>query len=193
MTPIFRPRHRRSAKIRRPKRVIEPHDAPAIAHGNIVMPGGEAADPRAWDILRDRLSRTRWIVYAKRPFGGAEHVIRYLGRYTHRVGISNQRLVSMNDDGVTFPTKNGATVTLPPQVFLRRFLQHVLPDGFVKIRHYGLMASSHATTKLLLCPHPPRPLPAGIGQARRGPQPPRRRTIDCARRGSRSGVLCREE
>jgi len=75
-------------------------------------------------------------------------VIRYLGRYTHRVGISNQRLVSMNDDGITFRTKNGDTVTLPPQVFLRRFLQHVLPDGFVKIRHYGLMASSHATTKL---------------------------------------------
>ena len=54
----------------------------------------------------------------------------------------------MNDDGITFRTKNGDTVTLPPQVFLRRFLQHVLPDGFVKIRHYGLMASSHATTKL---------------------------------------------
>jgi hypothetical protein len=120
----------------------------AIAHGNIVMPGAEAADPQAWDILRDRLYRTRWIVYAKRPFGGAEQVIRYLGRYTHRVGISNQRLVSMNDDGVTFRTKNGDTVTLSPQVFLRRFLQHVLPDGFVKIRHYGLMASSNATTKL---------------------------------------------
>jgi hypothetical protein len=88
------------------------------------------------------------VVYAKRPFGGAEQVIRYLGRYTHRVGLSNQRLVSMNDDGVTFRTKNGDTVTVPPQVFLRRFLQHVLPDGFVKIRHYGLMASTNATTKL---------------------------------------------
>jgi hypothetical protein len=66
----------------------------AIAHGELVMPGGEAADPQAWDILRDRLYRIRWIVYAKRPFGGAEQVIRYLGRYTHRVGISNQRLVS---------------------------------------------------------------------------------------------------
>jgi hypothetical protein len=64
------------------------------------------------------------------------------------VGISNQRLVSMNDDGITFRTKNGDTVTVPPQVFLHRFLQHVLPDGFVKIRHYGLMASSNATTKL---------------------------------------------
>jgi hypothetical protein len=75
-------------------------------------------------------------------------VIRYLGRYTHRVGISNQRLVSMDDHGITFRTRNGNAVTLPPDVFSLAFLQQVLPDGFVKIRHYGLMASSKATTKL---------------------------------------------
>jgi hypothetical protein len=89
-------------------------------------------------------------MYAKRPFGGPEQVIRYLGRYTHRVGISNQHLVRMDDDGITFRTKEGKTVTLLPEPFLARFLQHVLPDGFVKIRHYGLMASGNATTKLEL-------------------------------------------
>jgi hypothetical protein len=120
----------------------------AIARGEITMPGGAAADPEAWDILRDRLHRMRWNVYAKRPFGGAAQVIRYLGRYTHRVGISNQRLVSMDEEGVTFRTKSGKTVTLASEAFLRRFLMHVLPSGFVKIRHYGLMASSHATTRL---------------------------------------------
>jgi hypothetical protein len=120
----------------------------AIERGEVEMPGGEAADPEAWDHLRARLHRMRWNVYAKRPFGGAEQVIRYLGRYTHRVGISNHRLVTMDERGITFRTKDGKTVTLSPDAFLGRFLQHVLPDGFVKIRHFGLMAASHATTRL---------------------------------------------
>jgi hypothetical protein len=120
----------------------------AIARGDVNMPGGVAADPEAWDRLRDRLHRVPWVVYAKRPFGGAEQVIRYLGRYTHRVGVSNQRLVSMDERGVTFRTKEGKTRTLSPDAFLGRFLSHVLPKGFVKIRHYGLMASGNATTKL---------------------------------------------
>jgi hypothetical protein len=89
-----------------------------------------------------------WIVYAKRPFGGPEQVIRYLGRYTHRVGISNQRLVSMDECGVTFRTKDGNAVTVAGNELLARFVQHVLPSGFVKIRHYGLHSSSHATTRL---------------------------------------------
>lgn len=75
-------------------------------------------------------------------------MIRYLGRYTHRVGISNQRLVSMDERGVTFRTKDGKTRTLSADAFLGRFLSHVLPNGFVKIRHYGLMSASHATTRL---------------------------------------------
>ncbi len=120
----------------------------AIARGDVKMPGGAAADPEAWDRLRDRLHRIPWVVYAKRPFGGAEQVIRYLGRYTHRVGISNQRLVSMDERGVAFRTKEGTTRTLSPDAFLGRFLSHVLPKGFVKIRHYGLMASGNATTKI---------------------------------------------
>jgi hypothetical protein len=89
-----------------------------------------------------------WIVYAKRPFGGPEQVVRYLGRYTHRVGISNQRLVSMDERGVTFRTKDGRAVTLAGHELLARFVEHVLPPGFVKIRHYGLHAASHATTRL---------------------------------------------
>ena len=120
----------------------------AVARGAITMPGGDRTDPKAWDNLRDRLHRVRWNVYAKRPFGGAEQVIRYLGRYTHRVGISNQRLVSLDAQGVTFRTKDGKTRTLSADTFLGRFLTHVLPKGFVKIRHYGLMSSSHATTRL---------------------------------------------
>lgn len=98
--------------------------------------------------LLDQLARTDWVVYAKRPFGGAEQVVRYLGRYTHRIGISNRRLVSLADGKVTFRTKNGKSVTLDADEFLTRFVQHVLPAGFVKIRHYGLMAPRHATTTL---------------------------------------------
>ncbi len=96
----------------------------------------------------DRLHRTKWVTYAKRPFGGPEQVLRYLGRYTHRVGISNQRLVTCDDHAVTFHTKAGKRITLPPDEFLRRFLNHVLPKRFVKIRHYGLLAPRHATSTL---------------------------------------------
>jgi hypothetical protein len=100
-------------------------------------------DPKAFDRLRDELFRKRWVAYAKRPFGGPEQVVRYLGRYTHRVGISNHRLVALDARGVTFRTKNGKTVTLDPVTFLDRFVEHVLPTGFVKIRHYGLLAPSN--------------------------------------------------
>ena len=120
----------------------------ALARGDITMPGGPTQDPKAWLRLRDRLHRRKWHVYAKRPSGGAEQVIRYLGLYTHRVGISNHRLPSMDARGVTFRTKDGKTVTVSAIAFVRRFFAHVLPRGFVKIRHYGLMAASHATTTL---------------------------------------------
>jgi hypothetical protein len=106
------------------------------------------ADPARWGRLRDKLYRHRWVVYAKPPFGGPEHVFRYLGRYTHRVGLSNRRLVSLDARGVTFRTHGERTVTLPPHDFLRRFLLHVLPKGFVKIRHHGLMAASNVPTRL---------------------------------------------
>lgn len=116
--------------------------------------------------LLGQVATKSWVVYAKRPFGGAEHVVRYLGRYTHRVGISNERLVSMSDEGlVTFRTKQGKAVTLPANDFLARFVDHVLPKQFVKIRHIGLMAPSNVNTKLarareLLAGPPPTPVPA---------------------------------
>ena len=98
--------------------------------------------------LLDAVYRESWVVYAKRPFGGPEQVFKYLGRYTHRVGISNQRLISMDDQGVCFATKNGKQLTLPAGEFIRRFLLHVLPAGFVKTRHYGLWASGKAQQSL---------------------------------------------
>jgi hypothetical protein len=101
-------------------------------------------DGQDFPALLDALYKESWVVYAKRPFGGPEQVFRYLGRYTHRVGISNQRLISMDEQGVCFATKDGKQVTLPPQEFIRRFLLHVLPERFVKTRHYGLWASGKA-------------------------------------------------
>jgi hypothetical protein len=101
------------------------------------------ADPEGFDRLMARLSRTRWVVYAKKPFRRSDHVLGYLGRYTHRVAIANSRLVDVTNEAVTFRTKAGELVTVAPTEFLRRFVQHVLPDGLRKIRHYGLYASSH--------------------------------------------------
>ena len=110
---------------------------------------GELEDPEAFDRLMIRLSKARWVVYAKRPFRRIEHVLGYLGRYTHRVAISNGRLINVTASTVTFRTKEGKTHTITPVEFLRRFVQHVLPDGFKKIRHYGLYASSAAGTLAL--------------------------------------------
>jgi hypothetical protein len=103
---------------------------------------GELEDPDAFERLMARVAKARWVVYAKRPFRRIEHVLGYLGRYTHRVAISNGRLVNVTASTVTFRTKEGKTHSVTPVEFLRRFIQHVLPDGFKKIRHYGLYASS---------------------------------------------------
>jgi len=94
------------------------------------------------------LYRKRWCVYCKRSFGGAEQVIQYLGQYTHRVALSNHRLVAMDNRGVTFRTKTGELVTLEGVAFLDRWLCHLLPPRFRKIRHYGLLAPSHVTDRL---------------------------------------------
>jgi Putative transposase/Transposase zinc-binding domain len=106
------------------------------------------AEPSAFGRLVDELYGIEWVVYAKRPFGGAQQVFDYLGRYTHRVGLSNQRLQSVDEHGVTFVTKGDRTITLEPQEFIRRFLEHILPPRFVKIRHYGLWAASNISTRL---------------------------------------------
>lgn len=94
------------------------------------------------------LYRKDWVVYAKKPFGGLNDVFSYLCRYTHRVAISNARLIDFDDGRVTFATKNYRKVTVDAETFIRRFLLHVLPKGFVKIRHYGLLSPSHAKTTL---------------------------------------------
>ncbi len=113
------------------------------------------AEPAAWAKLRDSLYRKNWVVYAKPPFGGAEQVFRYLGRYTHRVAISNHRLKEIAEGRVAFSVKDykddarHKIMTLDAVEFLRRFLLHVLPKGFVRIRHYGLSASRNVNTKLV--------------------------------------------
>lgn len=111
--------------------------------------GGNIADDVAWLRLKRKLYRTNWVSYAKPPFAGPESVYQYLGRYTHRVGLSNGRLLSASDVAITFRTRGEETASLHPHEFLRRFLQHVLPDGFVKLRHYGLLAAGNVNTKLV--------------------------------------------
>jgi len=105
-------------------------------------------DPEGFERFCSAITRHRWVVYAKKPFAGPKHVFRYLGRYTHRVGIANSRILDVGDDHVTFRTKDGRVITLAPVDFLSRFVQHVLPKGYVKIRHFGLLASSNVHTLL---------------------------------------------
>jgi len=105
------------------------------------------------DFLRP-IYRKEWVVYAKAPFGGPEQVIQYLGRYTHRVAIANQRLLSLENDKIRFRYKDYADknkskiMELDVMEFIRRFLMHILPPGFHKIRYYGLMATRNRNTKL---------------------------------------------
>lgn len=105
-------------------------------------------DPACFAAVVAKLYRKDWVVYCKRPFGGPEQVVRYLGQYTHRIALSNHRLLTMDEHGVTFRTKNGKKVTVDGVTFLERWLSHVLPPRFVKIRHHGLMSAAHATTRL---------------------------------------------
>jgi len=106
--------------------------------------------------LINKLYGKKWVVYSKQPFGGPEQVFSYLGLYTHKVAISNHRLQSMADGEVTFLARDNATpgkkrsVSVSAEEFIRRFLRHILPHRFVKIRHYGLMAPRNAKTKLEL-------------------------------------------
>jgi hypothetical protein len=133
----------------------------------------ESAAFKAW---LGPLRKVEWVVYAKRPFAGPQAVLAYLSRYTHRVDISNSRLLALDERGVTFRWKDyrankggrGKTrhkaMTLSPQEFMRRFLLHVLPGGFHRIRHYGLLANSNRRDDLALArqllqvaPLPPDP------------------------------------
>jgi ribosomal protein L32 len=107
----------------------------------------DLAEPSAFAHLKNALYMREWVAYAKRPFGGPAQVFNYLGRYTHRVAISNQRLLSL-DGEVRFITRGEKVAALPAETFVGRFLQHVLPDGFVKIRHFGLLAAGNVNTRL---------------------------------------------
>jgi len=115
------------------------------------------ANPKAFAAWLRPLFRSKWVVYSKRPFGGAQHALRYLGQYTHRVAISNHRLVALADGAVTFRWRDSAhknkkrLMTLKVDDFLRRFLLHVLPPGFVRIRHFGLLAHRRRAALLPLC------------------------------------------
>jgi predicted RNA-binding Zn-ribbon protein involved in translation (DUF1610 family) len=107
------------------------------------------ADAQAFAAYLAPLRQTEWVVYAKRPFGGPQAVLAYLSRYTHRVAIANSRLIACDRSGVTFRWKDyraegrdrQKVMTLATAEFIRRFLLHVLPQGFHRIRHYGLLAS----------------------------------------------------
>ena len=115
------------------------------------------ARARAWRRYLDQLRDSDWVVYAKPAFGSAQQTLKYLARYTHRVAISNSRLLRLHDDHVTFSYKDyrqpraRRRITLSSSEFCRRYLQHVLPKGFVRIRHYGLLANRHRQHNLARC------------------------------------------
>jgi len=115
-------------------------------------------DPQAFTHFLAPLKTSAWVVYAKPPFGGPSHVIEYLGRYVHRVAISNRRLLHLEDGRVSFLWKDyrdrqqpQKVMTVAAEEFLHRFLQHSLPDGFQRIRYYGFLANCHRARKLAWC------------------------------------------
>jgi hypothetical protein len=122
-------------------------------HGTLKL----LAQPKIFSAWLRQLFRHDWVVYCKRPFGGPEHVLRYLGAYTHRVAISNHRLVALAEGKVTFRWRDSThknkkrLITMPVEELLRRFLLHVLPRGFVRIRNFGFLANRHRATLLPLC------------------------------------------
>ncbi len=105
-------------------------------------------EPPGFARLKNALYDKSWNVYAKAPFRNSAALFRYLGRYTHRVAISNHRLIGVDDREIAFRTRNQEVCRLAPLEFMRRFLQHVLPRGFVKVRHFGLLAAGAVNTKL---------------------------------------------
>ena len=117
-----------------------------------------ASQPAAIESLCKKAGEVDWVVYAKRPFGGPEQVLKYLAGYTHRVAISNRRLLSLADGRVTFEWKDYAdgnqtkAMTLEAVEFIRRFLFHVFPSGFVHIRHFGFLSKPQTKSKAGIVP-----------------------------------------
>ena len=139
-------------------------------------PAAALADPQQFTKLLRRLHRHDWVVYAKQAFGGPRQGLRYLGRYTHRVAISNHRLLAIEQERVTFRWKDYAhggkqgKMTLGTSEFLRRFFLHILPRGFVRIRHFGFLANRWRASRLalsrqLLSSNAPTPAPVVTRQA----------------------------
>ena len=161
-------------------RLAEAHRAGRLAfHGDLAP----LADPAAFAAHLAKLRRAEWVVYAKRPFAGPEAVLAYLARYTHRVAISSSRLVSLDARGVTFRWKDYRAdgearrklMTLSAEEFIRRFLIHVLPGGFHRIRHYGLFANAARAAnlaKLRTLLQPPSAAPIAL-EPEPNPTPPR--------------------
>ena len=127
--------------------------------GGLIFPGsiGHLSDPHAFEISRRRLYHKKWVVYCKPPFDGAEGVLQYLGRYTHRIAISNNRIISAEGGTVTFRWRDYAdgnkqkVMTLKAEEFIRRFLLHVLPNRYVRLRHFGLLANRSRKDNITLC------------------------------------------
>jgi hypothetical protein len=150
-----------------------------FANGQLTFCGNvqQLADPKQFQRLLDQLARKKWVVYAKPPFGGSEHVFQYLARYTHRVAISNHRLAGFDGKQVTFRWRDYAhgnkkrKMTVSADEFLRRFLMHVLPGGFVRIRYFGFLANRRRAASIELCrslidgSEPVKQKPAGPLQA----------------------------
>jgi Putative transposase len=121
----------------------------AFAQNKLLFVGQTAslANPAAFQLLINALRKKPWVVYAKKPFGSPEHVLDYLGRYTHRVALSNDRILSAHNGDVTFSYRDRKdqnrkkTMTLDAHEFIRRFLLHVIPKGFVRVRHFGFLAN----------------------------------------------------
>jgi hypothetical protein len=174
----------------------------AHAEGRLKFFGDHSglADKKAFKRFLAPLRRIEWVVYTKDPFDGPEQVLRYLSRYTHRVAISNRRLVSADDDGIAFRWKDyridgsgrWKTMTLTAHEFIRRFLMHVLPKGFHRIRHYGLFANGNraaniARARELLGAAPPVVEPEEEKAA--APDEPRVLSCPCPRCGGRMIVI----
>ncbi|MGH2404142.1 MAG: IS91 family transposase [bacterium] len=150
----------------------------AFAKGALVFAGSVAslAEPAAFAAWLEQLRQPAWVVYAKRPFAGPLQVLEYLGRYTHRVALSNNRLLSCDDGIVRFRWKDYAdgdrvkVMTLDAAEFLRRVLLHVVPDGFVRIRHFGFLANRTRQTRLARCRELLAPSPAPAARPRESVQ-----------------------
>jgi hypothetical protein len=158
------------------------------------------ADKRAFKRFLAPLRRREWVVYSKKPFAGPQAVLAYLSRYTHRVTISNRRLVAADANGVAFRWKDyhidgpgrWKTMTLSPHEFIRRFLMHVLPKGFHRIRHYGLFANGNRAANIARARELLGALPHAVEPDKEkapAPDEPRVLPCSCPRCGGRMIVI----